>query len=364
VTTTERWADLQTLMPPIEDDVDAPGASWAPLALTAVVDGLHDGTLTCLAPTVGLRDDGHGLFYPGRVNGLFGESGDGKTWVALACGVQELRCGRHVVLLDFEDIAPGIVQRLIDLGATDEEIIQRFHYVWPSEPFGFEAETRLAKVIANTFPSLAVVDSTGEAMSLDHVNPNATDEVARWSRRLPGSLARQGLAVVTLDHVTKAKDGRGLYAIGSQRKRAAVTGASYLVDATAEFGKGMRGIATLTTAKDRLGNYVRGRVAAEFVLDATSAPYVATLRRAPDKLDASGEGFRPSRLMEKISRYVEGNPDISMRSIRTAVGGKVTYVDLAIELLVREGYVETKPGPNRASLHRSVKPFRDDEESE
>lgn len=143
-----------------------------------VVAGLRNGTLAGPAPTVGLRDDGQGLFYRGRVNGLFGESGDGKTWVALSCTVQEVRTGRHVVMLDFEDNAPGIVQRLLDLGATEEEITERFHCVWPSDTYGFDAAERLAELVASTSPSLAILDSTGEAMSLDGVNPRADRRVA------------------------------------------------------------------------------------------------------------------------------------------------------------------------------------------
>lgn len=43
------------------------------------------------APTVLRRTDGHGVFYAGQVNSLFGEPESGKTWIALAAAAEVLR---------------------------------------------------------------------------------------------------------------------------------------------------------------------------------------------------------------------------------------------------------------------------------
>lgn len=338
-------------------DERPPATSWGELDLGPVVHALVAGTAERPEPTIGVRSDGRGLFYAGRVNALIGASGDGKSWLALLTAAQELRAGHHVVMVDLEDSATGIAGRLLDLGVAPADIVERFHYVWPDEPFGLEAAVRIEELVLRTDAVLVIIDSAGEAMALNRVNPNADDEVARWFRVLPRRIARLGPCVLTLDHVVKDREARGLFAIGSQRKRAAVTGAAYLLEASSEFGREQRGAAHLTTAKDRLGNYVRGRRAAEFVLDARSQPYDATLD-APAPAGSSGDPFRPTTVMEKISRYVEINPGLGRNAIRTAVGGTAKYVTLAVDLLVSEGFIEVERGPNRSMLHKSIRPFR------
>ena len=74
----------------------------------------------------------------------------------------------------------------------------------------------------------------------------------------------------------------------------------------------------------------------------------------------SGAAFRPTVLMERVSRHLESTPDANLRSVRTAIGSKAEYVDLALTRLVEEGFVTTTLGPRNATLHRSVKPFRDE----
>ena len=72
-----------------------------------------------------------------------------------------------------------------------------------------------------------------------------------------------------IDHVPKSKDAPLDYAIGSQRKRGAVTGALYRVDQFHKMAQGRTGAVKLTVAKDRLGTRPKGSVAAEVTFDAT-----------------------------------------------------------------------------------------------
>ena len=74
-----------------------------------------------------------------------------------------------------------------------------------------------------------------------------------WMRRVPRPLAAAGAAVVPIDHITKSGDNN-LYASGTQRKRAGITGASYLVENRSPFSQGHRGMSRLVCAKDRHGN--------------------------------------------------------------------------------------------------------------
>lgn len=346
------WAP--PLEPGDEDEQEIQDPSWQQVDLAAIVAGLLDGTLERPTPTVGLLDDGTYLFYPGRVNGLFGESGDGKTWVALYTCRQELELGHHVIYLDYEDRSDGIVGRLLDLGTAPDLIVNYFHYIAPDEPYGLAAQVRVAAMVRDLAVTLVVIDSTGESMSVDGTKPNADDEVARWGRRLPAALAKLGPAVELIDHVTKSKEDRGLYQIGSQRKRGMITGAVYMVEMVVEFGQGKAGISKLIVAKDRGGTRIRGHKAADFHLDSRPAGLVCKLA-APAAGTASE--FKPTALMEKVSRYVELNPGATRNNIEKAKLGKTDFVRVALDQLVADGSVVAERH-GQALAHTVTQPYR------
>ena len=67
------------------------------------------------------RDDGLALLLPG-LNYVFGDSGDGKSFVALMAVVAEIRAGHPVIWITYEDANEDLaVERLRLLGATEEE---------------------------------------------------------------------------------------------------------------------------------------------------------------------------------------------------------------------------------------------------
>ena len=86
--------------------------SWAPQDLTNILDGTYEPPM----PAVGQRSDGPGLFYPGRIHSVAGETEAGKSWLALDAVAIELRAGRAAIYLDFEDTRGGIIGRLLAMG--------------------------------------------------------------------------------------------------------------------------------------------------------------------------------------------------------------------------------------------------------
>ncbi|MFH5822273.1 AAA family ATPase [Georgenia sp. AZ-5] len=349
-----------------EDTTPAPGASWRPVDLADTVAGLLAGTIKRHAPTIGTREDGAALFYAGKVNGVAGASGSGKTWTALHACVQQLEAGHHAVYVDLEDDAAGVVGRLLDLGTDPEHVLARFHYVHPDESFGTFAAAELAAIITTHQPALVVIDSTGESMALDGAKPNDDDDTARWFRRLPTAIANAGPAVVVLDHVVKADEG-GLWPIGSQRKRAAISGAQYMQTTVRPFAKDAAGLAKLVCAKDRHGNYRPGQKVAELAVTPGPDGVHLALRAPGEASEAGPVTFRPTALMERVSRALEtaGEP-LSFRDVDGRVTGKQQHVTTALEVLVAEGYVNRADGPRRSKLHSIVRPYRqaDDPESD
>jgi len=331
---------------------------WFRSDLEPVIERILDGTASTPMPTVGMLTDGKFLFYPGRINALWGESGSGKTWAGLIACQQELDAGNAVLFLDFEDNEQGTVSRLLALGVKPTTIVDAFIYFRPELACTDDELSHLAALIEAHDITTVVIDSTGESMALQGLR-DRDDEVSLWFRTLPGRLARLGPAVIVLDHVTKDRETRGLYAIGSQRKRAAISGAAYMVDAVKAFGRGRLGIAKLTVAKDRHGTYAQGTKVAELVIDATVESTIFAELRPVEATDAD-QPFRPTVLMERISRYVEINPGLSARAVVAGVTGNAQAKRLALELLVSEGYIAQERS-GQTLLNHSVKPFREHE---
>jgi hypothetical protein len=257
---TDEWYRPRSNGEPPGDDEATLDESWRRVDLGPALRG----EITKPAPTVLRRDDGAALFTAGCVNWLHGDSGDGKSMAATLAAAQELRSGEHVVWVDFEEPDPTslVAERLRDTVGVDPEVITaQLHYYGPLEEFSDAAVTAVVRCATEHGATLIVIDSLGEAFGLEGIDENKDVEVAPWVRRVARALADSGPAVLILDHSTKAGDNP-LYPSGSKRKRAAVTGQGYLLEAPRPLTREHGGRLTLKCAKDRHGHYQRGAVAA------------------------------------------------------------------------------------------------------
>lgn len=232
----------------------AAASGWDDVPLDGILDAIAAGTFSLPVPTVGMLADGtSGLFYPGRVNGLAGESGAGKGWLALTVSAQRMLLGFHTFYLDFEDGPALSALRLVKVLGVDPNLVRgQFHYLHPSSHDDAQIAAFVERVAQ--FPgALVIIDSTGESMAAAGLNQNHDEEVAAWFQSLAHPLAdRAGATVLLLDHMVKSEDG-GLWPIGSQRKRAAITGAQYVAEVARPFSKTTDGLVALRVAKDRHG---------------------------------------------------------------------------------------------------------------
>lgn len=321
--------------------------SWQPIPLGPVLSGVRSQP----EPEILRRDDYQDLLYRNSVNGLHGDSGTGKGWVVCVAILEQLRAGRFACYIDLEDNESSIVARLRILGATDDEIDRLLLYVRPSVPFDQTAVEYLCKLIDERSVSLIVIDSVGEAFALEGLDENKDSEVGPWIRRVARPLAETGAAVLLVDHSTKAGDNT-LHPSGSKRKRAAITGASYLVEAVDPLVKGSGGRLRITCAKDRHGTYRRGEVAGELVLTPTATDGLRAVIYAPKakEVDGSVAVILAARSACTAAKS-EGKP-MSLRSLIAAMSIKASRdvkiggVDLAVG---RAALSETS-GPNRSRL--------------
>lgn len=354
--TAAEAAAVHVLDPPREP------TSWAPVDLADALDE----SAQPLLPVVLRRDDGHGLLYPGKTHTISGESETLKSWLALVGCAEQLAAGHHVLWLDFEDDARSVVGRLLALGVPRVALLEGFHYARPADPLDTAATEDLRAVLA-CGPTLVVLDGVTEAMALHGRSPLDNSDVAWFYGVLPRKLAAAGPAVALIDHVVKnaGEGGRGRYAIGAQHKLAGLDGAAYIMELAQPFGHGLHGIARIDVAKDRPGRvreHASGKRAAELHLRSEPDGSVFADLRGPS-VDALTGTFRPTVLMERVSRVLEETGDgMSATALETAVVGKAAGIRTAARVLADEGWVTASDRPGGGVIYRSEKPYREEPE--
>jgi hypothetical protein len=120
----------------------------------------------------------------------------------------------------------------------------------------------------------------------------------------------------------------------------------------------------LVLAKDRYGAYRTGLKVAQSIVTPDPARVRVDLVALAGLTDsaAGSAQFRPTGVIERVSRYLETHPGSADRTggrVRENVKGKTETVLEALSLLVAEGYVETSSGPRYATVFTVTKPFTD-----
>jgi hypothetical protein len=86
-------------------------------------------------------------------------------------------------------------------------------------------------------------------------------------------------------------------------------------------------------------------------------------RIEPRTVDRSPEAtFRPTAIMERVSKLIEDSPGVGVKAIRSGSQSKSQHVDLALRLLLAEHYAELRI-EGQTHGHHSLRPYRqmDDE---
>lgn len=334
-------------------------SSWEPINLLAVLRGeLPDDQ-----PTLLQRSDGQALLYAGKVNTLMGEPETGKSLLAMEAARQEILLGNIVVYIDYEDTPAGIIERLQAMGLTPDQIADGLLYIQPAESLTSAGAQQALLDVLDVRPSLVVIDSIGEAFSLEGLEMTDNSDSVTFANRFPRLVARYGPCVTSIDHVAKDPEKRGRYGLGAQHKLAAVDGSALATKVVTPFGRGLSGMVRVDVNKDRRG-FVRGAAAAGKIIAEAGVDsqddglsLVIKLDRPVESKNEDGS-FRPTTLMERVSKALQSSlMPLSKNQIETAVSGKRDVVRLAIDLLAAEGYITRERGARGATLHTSVRAF-------
>jgi hypothetical protein len=322
--------------------VEAPRQSWRPVDIEPVLAGQWEPP----KPTIGRRTDGRGVFYPGKAHTVISETEGGKTWFALAVCLDEMKADQHVVYLDFEDDEGGVVGRLLTLGATRATIRDHFHYLRPESPITDRGNREdLAELLAAYRPTLAVLDGITEAMTVHSLDPNSNVDAALFGRQLTKPITDAGTATASLDHVVKATENRGRYALGAVHKINGLSGAQYVLENRSPFGVGMTGRSMIKIAKDRPGQLRTDTPRSDsglhwfgnLVVKSHGQEFAEVTIEPPAERD---EAFRYTQLMTAISdQLVKLGQPVSQRVLLAMVSGKSETKQAAFHQLIEGGYI-------------------------
>lgn len=316
---------------------------------------------TVQPPTYIRRGNGEYLFYPGRVNGIYGDPESAKSWLAQMGIVQTLAEGGRVALIDVDHNGAQLTtERLILLGATREQLADQNHFRYLEPEDGPDLR---AAVIALTrwAPHYVVLDSIGEMMPMLGIKSVDNDELSGALRTIATPFALAGACVVTIDHLPKSTDARATgFAIGGTAKKRAIDGAYIHAEARMPPAPGHIGKITLRIEKDRPGRLratCTGKFLGTLTLDSRDHEVIASIDNdSPVTTDGI---FRPTVLMERISRYVEDNDQCTWNAIREDVTGNQKHLKTAVTRLLDEGFLAVLDGPNKSKLHHSIATYRE-----
>lgn len=356
-----------------EGDEDDLPPTWQPANLAPYLDG----TYTPPVPTLFTRTDNVALLYPGLVHDIHGESESGKSLLIQTETARQLQAGNNVAYIDYESDAGQIIERLTLMGCTHKQIADGLTYIRPEQsPYTTREQHAFRTLLTHTY-TLAIIDGVTDALTQEGAASKDNDDIARWHRHIPRTIARHtGAAVILIDHVTKNTDTRGRFAIGGQTKMAAIDGASYLAEVVHPLGRGMKGTITLRVAKDRPGSIRpksgtyrpsdRTQEAARITIDSTDPERIITTINPPEQTmeDTDEKSVRFTHLMEKLARIVQNFTEpISVREVMKIYredGGKAKTATIlkSINDLLDDGYLIEKEGPRNSRLLRSAHAYR------
>lgn len=311
------------------------GTDWEPVDLVAV----RRGEIESPEATLMRRLDGAFMLTPGKTYSFSGESGSGKSWLALNTAREVLENGDTVLYLDFESDEKDINARLKALGVPEDHL-RRVTYIKPGLLNDFFVDVLVAQsyrfvVIDGVTSALTLSGQSGENLS------NNAEAVTKWAASLPDRFANQGGTVVQIDHVVK-NGAHGGYASGSQAKRAALTGAAFIIEAQKTFSKGQSGSmhVYLGGNKDRTGNLAhlgmetkKGLLLAEVKVNVDAETGSVRMHLLPTTQDKHGA------LKEKITTWLADGEPRSQREIRAHVNAKTATVSEVVKELAASGHV-------------------------
>ncbi len=218
--------------------------------------------------------------------------------------------------------------------------------------FAWKEPDAWRSAIASAYAVVAIdpLSSAGSALDLDFIQSNS--DYTRWYDRLVQPPVSDGAAFVLADNIALADNAKGRAKGASAKAQKA--------DLTLITRRSANPVGLILEA-DKVRSvrapFTKGDA---WIITKEGQTFEAHTRNATSDATDAG-GFRPTAVMGKVSRTVEQTPGLSKTAIRDAVGGTAKWVDLGLELLIAEDFIESRE-ERPAHRHYSVRPYREEDE--
>ena len=318
-----------------------------------------NGTVIRVTANLATMSDGRSLLHAARLNGIHGDSGSGKSFFVAFVVQEQLQAGKPIMVIDLEDTPDPMIERLRQIGTPDSMIGRLLIFASPQIPFTPAGVARLIEHAAKHRVAHVFLETMGEAFSLEGLNEDKDVEVAPWLRRVCRHFIEQtGIGMTLIDHGTKSAE-RPLDPSGSKRKRAAITGTAWLMQAVSPFNRTEGGLSILTCAKDRHGWFKRGDQVARLIMDPFNPITGQTaLRLEPTPIALPGGPSTDPLTQAAVDAVTNANPKpLSTNEARAEMRhagfqGSDDRLRRALDDAVAGGAIERFDGPNRSHMYR------------
>lgn len=299
--------------------------------------------------------DGFPYLHAGCAALISGPTGGGRSSLAQACAYDAGRLGVRVAYLGSEVTEAEFNARARDLAERRDDALDaklaaelanvRYLPLTPTivhawqhpDEWVREAAARYDVLIADPISALA------SATGLDFDKSNA--DWVRFYNRLVQPLVERGVAVVLLDNIGHAPE--------SSKRAKGASAKQDLADLTFSCRLRARPLGLIITVQKVRSVRAAFGHGAQWVFD-----------RETQRIDIvepdHGDIWRPTAIMERVSRLLEDQSPLGKNEIRAEIPSKAENVDAAIRALIADGHVHSEPAERgKKQLHHLLKPYRD-----
>lgn len=349
-----------------------------------VSDWWDDPTVSVLPkPSLCVYDSETGahLLYRGKVNGLIGPGGQGKSILMTKLHLLASQEGEYSLFLDAEKSLADFLGRLKAQGATREEASRIIYWNPTGGLWNVSVLSRVMHYVEKYELGLVSVDTLNQMMTMAGMDENSNDDARRFIRERLYPVSDTGTSVLYADHIGHIEKGRKtnlddvMRARGASAKRDATTGTMFGILQVETFSKTKAGHSQLVIAKDNNGGFTYGEVIAEMhvapkEMDKESDEFTCELRTYTDPdanvpRDSKGRKLMTT-LCERVSDYLEDEAErdrkagktekVGWRSatnVRDNVKGDRNFIGPTLEQLHELGCVEPSKveGDNRKTKY-------------
>ncbi len=285
---------------------------------------------------------------------IVGPTGKGRSALIEACLYDAARARLRCIYLGSEITQPEFDARaalLADVRGdeVDESLLEdlanvRYLHLAATIAQAWGDPEAWVDGVAGRYEVVAIDPLSRVANALDLDFDKANLDFTGFYNRLIQPLVSRGVTVAMVDNVGHAQEAK--------RRAKGVSAKGDLVDLSFSCGANANPVG-LSIKADKVRSVRSSHEPGDEWL------FVKDTQRV-ERRESTGTfvPFKPTNIMEKISRALEDAPGLSKTSVRKTVGGNHDHVDLALELLIGGEYVDVRQ-VGQTHGHHTLKPYRE-----